>query len=607
MSRWRGVWLAAALLLGLKGVFALIPGMWAWGLNVQRFLDPVSGWGLWACAALLLLPPLARPLVPALEGLGTFLAHSPRAFWSAGIAGALFVFVLPDQVWFTGDFFMRQVSIPSDLSAGYQYALPLDRFLHREFPRLFGSAGLLGASLGLRLLGAVEAGLLAVLSVTLARALSTRAAAVTVSAAVVFFGGSLTLYTGLGKPAGELCLAVVGVAAFGLRAVGGASSLLPAGLCVAVALALHRAGLLLLPTFALIAWLRFRRPAIGPGDRALSVLAVLIPPAVGLSVAPGMARGILDWDLPRHLLSPVSRGPMELFAASFAPRHLLDLLNLLLALTPLCLALLLGRVPSRSRSERTPETLVLGLLALSFIPVLLFIHPSQGVFRDWDVFAPAGIALSVLVAHAVASEARDEATAAVGIVAVVCVTSLQWLVLNHDSERGLQRVEAYLLEAPEPADDIKSVVWDFVAVRRASRAQWGEAAEASRRAAAAAPHRRLLLTWAIHATMAGDLPGSAAAYRQILARDSTDLIAWVGLAGVSRRSGDAPELARALEVIRGRPHDPARLAELRRFVEHFPVIWPLDSLGASAPPEEGRTHGRQAGQRVARGLPGAQR
>ena len=39
------------------------------------------------------------------------------------------------------------------------------------------------------------------------------------------------------------------------------------------------------------------------------------------------------------------------------------------------------------------------MLALSFAPLLLFIHPIQGVFRDLEMFAPAGLALAMLAAY----------------------------------------------------------------------------------------------------------------------------------------------------------------------------------------------------------------
>ncbi|HET9328104.1 MAG TPA: hypothetical protein VFQ05_15160, partial [Candidatus Eisenbacteria bacterium] len=70
----RALWSTLALLVIARAVFSFVPSMAGWGLNVQRFLDPISGWGLWGLAALALVPAVARRGVPALEKAGDRLA-----------------------------------------------------------------------------------------------------------------------------------------------------------------------------------------------------------------------------------------------------------------------------------------------------------------------------------------------------------------------------------------------------------------------------------------------------------------------------------------------------------------------------------------------------
>src|SRR5262252_6018373 len=115
MSPTLALWLCLALLILLRGALTLVPSMWGWGVNVQRFLDPVSGWGLWAFAALALIPPLATRLTAVLESWSRSFAARGAAF-KAFVLGALLVFFMPDRTWFIGDFMLRQGYVKRDSS-----------------------------------------------------------------------------------------------------------------------------------------------------------------------------------------------------------------------------------------------------------------------------------------------------------------------------------------------------------------------------------------------------------------------------------------------------------------------------------------------------------
>src|SRR5206468_494037 len=139
----------------------------------------------------------------------------------------------------------------------------------------------------------------------------------------------------------------------------------------------------------------------------------------------------------------------------------------------------------------------------SFVPVLLLFQPQQGIFRDWDVFAPAGAALSVLTASLVADSVRGAQRMewiVIPLVAGVLVPSLQWLAINYDTDRGLSRVRTYLIEEPRPPDRERALIWDFLCTRYTGLGRWPEAADAAANAVRLAPHRRLFLMWALAET-----------------------------------------------------------------------------------------------------------
>ncbi len=588
-------WIVLALLWLLRGALALVPTMWGWGLNVQRFLGPAWGFGTWLLGTLLLVPPIARIAALGLAKVGDFIADSRRAQPAAWMLGAALVWLMPDRVWFVGDFMIRLGNVESGSFAGnYISALPLDYVLHSALLHLFGQGSAAAANLALRGLGAIEAGFLAVLAVVFARALGRRGALAALACGVACGGGYLTMFTGLGKPAGEMCLATLALAAFGIGAIRRGSSLLPCSLALALALGLHRSSVMLLPAWVAIVALWWRAWRASAGRRPSAGVAIALPIAAAIFALPRIATIAFDYDLSHHVLNPATLQGGSLVAAVLAPRHLLDLANLLCALSPLALALPVV-LPLQSGALRKPGGAVLTVLALSFVPALLLIDPQQGVFRDWDVFAPAGLAGALLAAD-LALEAIAAAPARCWLVAsllgVTLLSSLQWLALNRSEVRGLDRVRAYLLEPPGPEAHDRPLVWDFLATRNMRLQRWSAAEDAAAHAAIDAPHPRVLLMWAYSATMAGDDPIAERVYRRLLEREPGYPLAWLGLAGIARRLKEQATLDSALDTLRSYPPEGRQLRTIRRHLSFFPQTWPApDSIegwsprgGATAPP-----------------------
>src|SRR5262249_30864784 len=145
---------------------AFEPSMWAWSLNLQRFLAPGAGWGLWALAAAALIPTLARRAAPLWNAAGDAMVRHPTlATWAAFVTAVLLVGLFPDRVRFTGDFLLRQgtVEVAEKPSSLFPQALPLDVLLHYTVPRVLTDALSLDANGAARLLGMIEAGGLAAL------------------------------------------------------------------------------------------------------------------------------------------------------------------------------------------------------------------------------------------------------------------------------------------------------------------------------------------------------------------------------------------------------------------------------------------------------------
>src|SRR5262249_18708413 len=153
-------------------------------------------------------------------------------------------------------------------------------------------------------------------------------------------------------------------------------------------------------------------------------------------------------------------------------------------------ALLVGRVRSRGR-----ELLLLGALAAPFVLSVPLLHPAQGFYRDWDDFAAMGESLSLLTAWWVgetlrASPGRSWIAAPVAL--GVAAAALQWLTHYADIDRGLERVEAFMVEPPPRGDAERGETWDYLGIRNLRLGRWSAAARAFSRAAETAPSPRIL-------------------------------------------------------------------------------------------------------------------
>ncbi len=568
------------LVVVASAVASLTGGMPWWGLSVGAFLAPPLALGLLACAAVALHPGMARRIgswrgPDPLPGLPAWMAYA--AF---GVVGFLLIAGLPDRLWFHGDFQLRQgtVAIGDPFARAFPQSLPLDEFLHFHVPRALGTHTHAGINFVARRIGALEAGCLALIAIGFSREVGaggwTRAAI----ASALFFGGYLTVFTGLGKTASELCVLTAAIGYLAMRVARGRSGGMWLGILVAAALLLHRSAVLLLPgaAFALaIAARRSGRP-IARGARVL-----LLPLAAIVIMAPRLVSIFREFDLSRHVLTESVRAGGWLDAV--APERLFDLLNLFLVLSPLAISipfLLAALTPDERRSV---ELRVLALFAIPWGLALLVIHPQQGLFRDWDVFAPAGVAASLLVGWCLGRVLpRAGVGAAVAVVVVTSTIAIGWLSHFHDTTRGLERIHAYAAAAHDASTSGRSSqeqdreigkAWEFLGFHHGERGEWGLAADAYSRAVARVPHRYLYVAWGLADLQRHDLDGSRSAFRALTARFPEYPLGWFGLAGVSYQMGDSLGAESALRRLRVTADTESEARDIRVLRTRYPGIW----------------------------------
>jgi tetratricopeptide (TPR) repeat protein len=553
-----GLWICLAALALLRLVFAWDPTMWAWGLSLLRFVEPIAGWALWLLSALALIPPLARAALPWARRAGESLAAGgPGAYVLAAIV-ALMLSLQPDRLHLVGDFLLRSGTAERALHPDklYPQALPLDVLLHYDLPRALADAARIPVDATARVLGALEGGALALLAVSIARTLEADGATTLAVTLVALAGGFLGLFTGYGKAVAELVLLSFGVAAAAIRVTRGDR---PAGwslaLCVALGLFLHRSALALLPAAAYAWWRGWRNAPEARRPAALLPIALALA-VVGLML-PRVVATMLRWD-PVHFAPPQVTQQGGMLRAALQPLHLIDLAQVLGLMSPLLPAGLWLAVSGERGAAKELGWIVL-LVTLPWWPLLPLLHPPQGTFRDWDDFAPAGATLSLWTAArlGLALRARPRwqwlgVAAALGAMA----PAEQWLAHQLDLRRGLDRVQAYLAGPPaRPAAEL-GLTWDWLGIRAAQLSRWDLAAQSLSRAAETTPSPRVLSEWGLAERERGNEGHAQELFRRVTVLTPDDPNAWYRLAASSWRLGDYDECLRAtLQLQRLKPDD----------------------------------------------------
>lgn len=581
-----------AVLVALRGVLPFVPGMGAWALNLHRFVSPWIAWPLWALSALALVPRVAERALPLWERLGRAIERHPnRSMLVAALFGGALAWLFPDRVRFVGDFLLRQgtVEIAEKPSVLFPQALPLDVFLHYAVPSYLVSSAWIDANGAARLVGALEAAALAALAVSFARAVSLRGTAAVAAAGVVFFGGYLGMFTGFSKAFSEMCVLMACMAVFGLRVIREGRGMLPLGLTVAVGVTLHRSALGFVPALALVWALWFRARGRSGAWRRPANLAGLALPLVALAVmVPRIVAIVKRWDTV-HFASATVAAQGGALAAAFQGTRPLDLPNLILLVSPLAplvavLALALGR--KAYEEGGAAEAGLLWLLALPFVGLMPFLHPVQGMVRDWDDFASTGVAISLLTAWYAARALRGAGKSlwlALAVSLGAAAPAAEWLAHNADPERGFARVRALMTEPPLREKSERGNTWDYLGIRFFRLERWDAAAGAFERAAETSPSPRILQEWALTETMRERFPEAAALYRRMLAKSPENPLGWLGLSTVSYRAGDMAEAARAArELLRLQPGNP----DAQRV---------LEAIARRAAPDTTLRRGRPAG------------
>jgi hypothetical protein len=540
----RALWIALALLWAMRAIAMLAPGRYLWGLDVGRDTPAAFAWTLWALGALALIPAIARAAAAALrrKPRGTLI----RALVLA-LAAAAFLWAHPDRVRFTGDADIRgaamlDVARPESL---IPQAMPGDLFLHVRAPIALHAHGV-KPPLYARSLGALLAALSMLVAWRLARVLDVRGAtalAVIVTAACT---AALALYGGYAKGSVELVLITMAAGVSAVAIAREREGLLPLALLTSAGIIMHRAGLLLLPLYvaALVSEVARRRTAALARWDFWAALAA--PVATLVWLGPSLLHIVSGFDATHH----VAQGQGGVLAYALRPSHLRDVANLCVLLVPVAPALLVLAVRARERGAR--EGVLLASALVPALAVLLFLRPQQGLFRDWDVFAGTGALLAVTLAvYASDLFERERAAAwlAVPLLFMSAVPALQWVSIQHDEPRGLERAWQQLQGPPAAEDEARARGFSSLGMHYYG-SDWTRFADACSLSIASAPNPSVYVQWGMAKTMLAQYAPAQQAYLHAAQLNPQLVLAWRGVAASSSALGDLPHMQQAVDHLR---------------------------------------------------------
>lgn len=371
-----------------------------------------------AVAVLALFPAVATRVGALAESLATRLVGKKRinpatAAAVAAVAGLL-CYLLAIPFSFLGDSFLYLAEVIRAADSGqvdlFRYNSLLSSFiflfLGSELMTLFGFVEVA------RVFWLITAVCGAIYTFVLLRSVH----AVTEAAvdAAIFVGlilglGGTILFFGYVEYYAPLFVATLAYAVSLYRAVTRNESLRRPAMLLALCVAFHFLALFYLPAL-LLAWY-LRRKARRDEEVTTATFFRLVLAGVLLFV--GVVTVVIVWQL-RPLsdsLIPFSRQSWTGSYTMLSSYHLLDLLNeiMLVAAVPTALAVGLALAPSRRIAMDDIPTRVFFVFVLSLL-LLTFVHfPFYAMARDWDIYAPLGIAIAFLVFAAMRSMRLEHA------------------------------------------------------------------------------------------------------------------------------------------------------------------------------------------------------
>src|SRR5262249_53256656 len=182
-----------------------------------------------------------------------------------------------------------------------------------------------------------------------------------------------------------------------------------------------------------------------------------------------------------------------------APLRLLDVGNTFLLMCPALPQLAIVSGSGRRHAGQDRSIQWLAARALFHAAEVFFVHPRQGLFRDWDLAAAPGVTISAWVAALVGTRLTDSKRSNPPVSTIVAFgvsSTLIWMSLNASLTRTVARVVAYVSEPPAKAAEPLALAYRYLGLIYEDSHRPDAAAPMFARAATLIPSESNLVLWA---------------------------------------------------------------------------------------------------------------
>lgn len=407
-----------------------------WGVDQWRYLPkPVTG--VLLVFGLLVLIPRCRLLLIGLAVKMSSLvpAHVPRArklvglLVALGVSGALF-WQFRCATQFLGDGFLWASHLPKNVSSREPVSSQL---YHLVYGLVNGSRLHLSVTpVTTAAMISVASGLVfLVFAYMTVRLITEERKSRAFPLLALLSSGMMLLFFGYVEAYPPFAAAVMAFTYYGIAYVMRKRGALAATLAFAATLLLHFSAIALIPSFALLFWMRNDRILPRKTFLGLFFLGVF----AGLAALWGLQRGNLFSGLFRSTFLPLFSVPYRQGIAYplFSWANLFDSLNELLLICPIIVFLPLTLLRSSGEPPGADDKVraFLGAMAAFYILEFLVFNKAIGASRDWDIFAPLAIPVALLTAMVLLERfGRLHEMLSVFAFALLVVHTAPWIGLN---------------------------------------------------------------------------------------------------------------------------------------------------------------------------------
>jgi tetratricopeptide (TPR) repeat protein len=451
---------SCAFLILVHLIASFFPQARLWGVNQLHYFPLGLRLALCAFGLLILIPRLNRflvdlltealaPLARRLTKLNKYLLYS-----SISLLCLVPFWLLRAKTPLLGDGYLRA----GELKLGSLLSItePLDFYLHLFFFKLLGLDGYSTFAVLSCVAGALYVFFILLLCDLWGRGGKEKLFVFLIMTTL----GAIQLFFGYIESYSFMFVLLTGYALLSLRYLQGLSGFVWPCLFLFLASGFHLSALSLLPSLVYLGLVRLPehdRSRMAGGRLANAVLLVCLVSVMGLGLYI-LRTYSSEGTFGSFLIHPFGSG--EGLYSFFSIAHLLDFINHQLLVSPIGLILCLGvLVWFRRRGSLGGAALkFLALVTACLFAFALLVDPKLGYARDWDLFASAGLGISLLGVYLLMSALRTERPATqtsaplvtdlgrltLALTVTSLVFTLPWLAINASEGKSTARFEDLL-------------------------------------------------------------------------------------------------------------------------------------------------------------------